>query len=170
LKKIKTSIIVILAVLLIAITGFNIYIRCANRMPYVFATHTVYVQYQHITYSYSNKEIKHKLEDLVGVKNYNYNEKNIKQYGRTQLMFRAITIRKNLSQLDYIEVLCHELLHLKHYTLNERSTQYKTFKTLYNSEFKQIALNIAYKMQYGEYPYEYECYAQIVEYLEKQPI
>ena len=139
-------------------------------MPYVYATHSIYMEYKDTTYNYSNMEIKEKLEDLVGVNHYIYKEQNIERRGRTLLMFRIITIQRNLSQMLYIDVLCHELLHLKYYSINERFVMYKTFITLYNSEFKQVAINIAYRMKHGYYPYKYECYAQIVEYLEKQPI
>ena len=67
LKKIKISLIAILSILLIAIISFNIYIRCANRMPYVFANHTISVQYNKITYPYTKSQIKQKLEDLTNV-------------------------------------------------------------------------------------------------------
>jgi hypothetical protein len=59
------------------------------------------------------------------------------------------------------------LLHLKYNTINERYVQYQTFVTLFNSEFRQIALNIVYKMQEGKYLYEYNCYAQIYDYLKE---
>lgn len=171
-SKIKTIIILILSILLVIFGVLTIYPHCSHKMKYKHATNTIYIKRVEIEYNYSKQEIRNKLEDITGISWYIYREKNLKEgtYGRTQLMFRTIEVEPSISENKYIEVVCHELLHLKYYTLNERFTTYQTFVTLYNSEFKQVALNMIHDMQYGEYLYEYECYAQIVEYLEKQPI
>lgn len=167
MTKFKTCIIVILAVLLLIVAFQSIYPRFAHRMEYVEPTDIISVQYKEVDYGYSKSTIKDKLKNIVGIKFYIYIEKNISSeyLGKTSFMFRTITLDKNLTNNEYIEVLCHELLHLKYNTANERFTQYQTFVFLYNSEFRQTALNILYKMQYGYYAYEYNCYSQIVEYL-----
>lgn len=137
------------------------------RMEYIAPTDIISMQYKEIDYGYSKSTIKDKLENIVGIKFYIYKEKNISSeyLGRTNFIFRTIILDKNLTNNEYIEVLCHELLHLKYNTANERYTQYQTFVYLYNSEFRQTALNILYKMQYSYYSYEYNCYSQIVEHL-----
>lgn len=167
MTKFKTCIIVILAVLLLIVAFQSIYPRFAYRMEYITPTDIISMQYKEIDYGYSKSTIKDKLENIVGIKFYIYKEKNISSeyLGRTNFIFRTIILDKNLTNNEYIEVLCHELLHLKYNTANERYTQYQTFVYLYNSEFRQTALNILYKMQYDYYAYEYNCYSQIVEYL-----
>lgn len=167
MAKIKTCIIVILAILL-AITSFQtIYPRLAHKMEYVRPSTIISVDYKETNYNYSKLAIREKLENLVGVNFYIYKEKDTssKYLGKTDFIFRTITLGKNLKVADYVEVLCHELLHLKYNTADERFTQYQTFVYLYNSEFKQTAINIIYKMNYGYYYYDYNCYSQIIDYL-----
>ena len=167
MTKFKTCIIVILAVLLLIVAFQSIYPRFAHRMEYVEPTDIISVQYKEVDYGYSKSTIKDKLENIVGVRHYIYIEKNTnkKYFGITNFIFRTIVIDKSLTAYDYVEVLCHELIHLKYNTANERFTQYKTFVYLYNSEFKQSALNIIYKLQHDYYYYEYDCYSQIIYYL-----
>ena len=167
MTKLKTCIIVILSILS-AITSFQaIYPRFSHRMEYVIPNDIIYVSYIDIDYNYSKQDIRLRLESITGIKYYFYTEKSLKNniMGYTNITLRHITIDSNISNNEYIEVLCHELLHLKYNTGNERFTQYKTFVTLYNSEFKQIANNIVNKMYNGYYHYDYNCYAQIIEYL-----
>lgn len=132
-------------------------------------TFVVGVEYEDVDYGYSKKQIRNKLEKLTGVTLYFYNEKTLRDgdKGVSNPMYRFIVIDKSLSANEYIEIMCHELMHLKYNTVNERYVQYHTFVTLFNSEFRQIALNIVHKMQYGEYLYEYNCYAQICDYLKE---
>ena len=165
----KTKIIIVLSALLLAVGFEAIYVRVAHRMEWIPNKSVVAVEYKDIDYGYSKKEIRNKLETLTGVKWYSYKEKTLKEgnKGMSSPMLRRIVVDKNLTENEYIEVMCHELLHLKYNTINERYVQYHTFVTLFNSEFRQIALNIVYKMQYGEYLYEYVCYAQIYDYLEE---
>lgn len=167
MTKFKTCIIVILAILLLIVSFQTIYPRFSHIMKYKAPTCSVLVQYKETDYGYSKSTIKDKLENIVGIKFYIYKEKNIcsEYLGKTNFMFRTITLDKNLTNNEYIEVLCHELLHLKYNTANERFTQYQTFVYLYNSEFKQSALNIIYKLQHDYYYYEYDCYSQIIDYL-----
>lgn len=167
MTKFKTCLIIILALCLSVITFQCIYPRLAHKMSYVAPQHSILIERPNPTYYYSKDLIRTKLEYLTGVKYYIYKEKvtKPKYYARTSFMFRTIAIDNSLTINEYVEVLCHELLHLKFNTANERFTQYQTFVFLYNSEFRQTALNILYKMQYGYYAYEYNCYSQIVEYL-----
>ena len=170
-KKIRTTIIILLSVLCALLSFLTIYSFTANNMPYK-ASRILSISYTEPTYNYSKTEIRKKLNSITGVSWYIYRDKNLKSEisGQTNLIFRTIEVSPYLTQSEYIEVMCHELMHLKYHTRNERFTQYQTFVTLYNSEFKDVALNIAYNMQYGDYPYEYDCTAQIVDFLEKQPI
>lgn len=167
--KIKIIIIICLSVLLVIIGVDAIYIRTAHKMEWRSAKYVAQVKYEDIDYGYSKKQIRNKLEKLTGQKLYFYKEKTLRDgdKGISSPMLRFVIIDKNLTSNEYIEVMCHELIHLKYNTINERYVQYQTFVTLFNSEFRQIALNIVYKMQYGEYLYEYECYAQIYDYLKE---
>ena len=164
----KKAVIIIICILLGIVTFEMIYPRVAYKMEYKSANTSIYVEYKEVT-NYTKQEVKSKLEELLGLSCYFYQEKDLGEEisGVSYLMFRFIIIEKDLNINDYIEVLCHEMIHLKYNTLNERFTQYKTFEVLYNSEFNQVALNIAYNMKHGIYPYEYDCYAYIVEYLKQ---
>lgn len=151
---------------MLAISIYTIYPLFSHKMEYVEATDKLNIQYQTIDYNYSREELKAKVEDLVGVKFYFYKDNPPKDNnGYTLLPIRVVYIDEALSDNDYIEALCHELTHLKYNTRNDRFTQYQTFITLYNSEFRQVALNIAYGLENGYYTEEYNCYAQIVDFL-----
>lgn len=167
IKIIKNLIILLISLLLCILVFQIIYPRFSYNMKYVKPTTYLGVQYKYVYYKYSKQEIKNKLEDIIDVDYYIYIETELNDNinGCTNLMFRYILIDKDLSQLDYIETMCHELIHLKYNTGNERFTQYQTFITLYNSEFRQVALNIIYYMENGYYYYDYDCYSQIVDYL-----
>lgn len=167
--KTKIIIIVCLSILLFVVGFEAIYIKVSHKMEWRPVEHIVQVEYKDIDYGYSKKQIRNKLEKLTGVTLYFYKEKTLKdgQHGMASPMFKFILVDKNLPENEYIEVMCHELIHLKYNTINERYVQYHTFVTLFNSEFRQTALNIVHKMQYGEYLYEYNCYAQIYDYLKE---
>lgn len=167
-KRVIEKLIIVLLVVMWMILVFEIvYPLYSYKMDYVQPTRYIGVQYQHVTYSYSRQEVRNKLENILGVNHYIYIEKELEDNigGYTYPMFRCIVINTNLSELDYVEAICHELIHLKYNTGSERFVQYQTFITLYNSEFKQVAINIIYYLENGYYYYEYDCYAQIVEYL-----
>lgn len=171
-SKIRKAIL-ILAYLLFGLLLFeSIYPRLAHRMDYQVETGYYRVNYSNIDYGYTRQEIRDKIESLVGVDHYLYFEKSLgnETAGLTALMFRTIVIDNTLSDNEYIETMCHELIHLKYNAGNERFTQYQTFVTLYNSEFRQIALNIAHEMQIGRYAYEYDCTAQIVDFLNNKVV
>lgn len=166
----KAKIIIICLSILLFIVGFEaIYVRVAHKMEWRATQFVIEVEYKDVDYGYSKKQIRNKIEKLTGVNIYLYKEKYLREgdKGICFPMFRFVIIDKNLTQNEYIECICHELTHLKYNTVNERYVQYQTFVTLFNSEFRQIAINIVYKMQYGEYLYEYECYAQIYDYLKE---
>jgi hypothetical protein len=164
----KKAVIIIICILIGVCVFEMIYPRFAHKLEYKSATTTIYVEYKEVT-DYTKEEVKNKLENILGVNSYFYVEKDLDEdiSGFTYLMFRLIVIEKDLSINDYIEVLCHEMIHLKYNTIDERFTQYKTFERLFESEFRQVALNIVHDMQWGVYPYEYECYAYIVDYLKQ---
>ena len=166
-KKIKTTILILLYLLFGLLLFESIYPRLAHRMDYQIETGYYRVTYSDIDYGYTRQEIRDKLESLVGVDHYLYFEKTLDNEiaGVTALMFRTIVIDNTLSDNEYIETMCHELIHLRYNVGNERFTQYQTFVTLYNSEFRQIALNIAHDMQIGKYAYEYDCTQQILDFL-----
>ena len=55
-------------------------------------------------------------------------------------MFRFVIIDKTLIENEYIEVMCHELMHLKYNTINERYVQYQTFVTLFKVNLDKFRL------------------------------
>lgn len=171
-KKIKTTILILMSMIFALLLFECIYPRFAHRMDYQIESKYYHAVYSNIDYGYTKQEIRSKLEDIVGVDHYLYFEKSLGEQtaGCTLLMFRTILIASDLSVNEYIEIVCHEFIHLKYNTGNERFTQYQTFITLYNSEFRQIALNIAHDMQAGRYAYEYDCTAQIVDFLNNKVV
>lgn len=157
---------IIFIILSVISLSILIYPNFSHRMLYREPNKTLEVQYEQTDYKLSNGEIRRSIEDLVGVKVYWYSEKSISdRAGKSNLYVRRVVMDTNASQNDYIETLCHELIHIKHFTANERFVNYKTFTTLYESKFRQVALNMAWEMQNGQCEKEYNCLAQICDYL-----
>lgn len=169
--RIKNTILTLCIILVAFLSFLTIYGFTANSMLYK-PYNKINIEYTEPTYNYSKTEIRNKLNHITGVSWYIYREKNLKEdiSGRTQLLFRTIEVSPQLTTNEYIEVMCHELMHLKYHTRNERFAQYQTFVTLYNSEFRDIALKIAYDMGERLYEYEDNCYEQIVDFLEDKVI
>lgn len=143
-----------------------IYPKISHKMPYIEPSKVLQVEYEQTDYKMSTGEIRHRIEDLVGVNVYWYKESKLDgRVGKSNVHLRRVVIDTNATQSDYIETLCHELLHIKHFTANERFVNYKTFVTLYESEFRQVAINMAWEMQNGKVEREYNCLAQICDYL-----
>lgn len=157
----------IVCIILSAISlGALIYPNFSHKMRYRKPDRALEVQYEQTDYRLSTGEIRSRIEDLVGVKMYWYKEKELSgRDGKSNIYIRRVVMDANCNQNDYIENFCHELLHLKYFTTNERFVNYKTFVTLYESEFRQVALNLAWKMQDGRIDHEYDCLAQICDYL-----
>lgn len=157
-----------LVVLLVYSVFQVVYPQCSHKMPFVEPNGAVSINYEpNIDYGYDRHKIRQKLNALVGVHFYMYRERRLNDcWGRTVILYRLVEVDRDIAINDYIETVCHELCHLKYNTANERYTQYKTFVTLYESEFRQIALNIAYKMQRDKYSRQYNCLGQIIEYLQ----
>lgn len=90
---------------------------------------------------------------------YIYNEKDllsntteeIVQLGYANNLFRTVTVDKNLSSWIYIEVLSHEIAHIKYCTLNDTYVQYMVFKTLFESKSQVLHA-------YAEYMIYTQCY------------
>lgn len=146
--------------------GILIYPNLSHKTPYKYANKTIDVKYEETDFKISNNQIRERIERLVGVKVYWYSEESQRDNaGASNLYFRHVIMDNTISQSDYIETFCHELLHFKYFTTNERFVNYKTFITLYESEFKQVAINMAWEMQNGKVEREYNCLAQICDYL-----
>ena len=90
-----------------------------------------------------------------------------KYAGYTKVFSCVIVVDETLKLRDYVTTLTHELIHITHYTRNERYVSFMTFKTLYESEndyFKNIALYYAWLQFEAGFPYEYDCTGYIKEY------
>lgn len=73
---------------------------------------------------------------------------------------------------DYFIVLTHEYIHISKVLGDERATQFKTFKLLYesnNNRLKQCAIQLAINILYNRYPQEYDCSYYIIEYIQSLP-
>ena len=169
-KKMVRSLIIVCEILLLALFWFEIVNARLVKMPYEIPNSSIYVEYVNIDYGYTKAELKTKIENLTGQRWYIYREKELEPftYGQTYIMFRWVEISEDLDLNTYAETLCHELVHLKYNTGDERFTTYQTFVILYESEFRQIALNMLYGQANGQYSYDYDCYAQMVNYLKER--
>lgn len=156
-----------IAIIIISVISLYIliYPNFSHKMPYIESTQVPTFKQENIVYNMSTDDIRNTIEGLVGIKSYWYDEKPMVVAGTSNLYLRRVVMDTTASQNDYIETFCHELLHIKHFTSNERFVNYKTFITLYESEFRQVALNMAWKMQNGQCEKEYNCLAQICDYL-----
>jgi hypothetical protein len=116
----------------------------------------------------NRNEIRKDIEDLLNIRFYFYEETKIEDGGMCNPIIRKILLSSDLTDIEYIEIFCHELCHIKYFTSNERFTQYKTWETLYNSDkYRPVANYILYKMSRRMYYKEYDCYCQILEYLKE---
>ena len=170
MKNFKIIILIILSGML-AITSFQcIYPIFSHKMDYKSPTKIISVEYNYnLSYPYTRNEVRKKIENIVNVKHYLYFEYSMKDAdGRAVQIIRSVFLNKDTNLNKYIQDICHELIHIKYNTFNERFVQFKTFEYLYNSEFIELAINMIVEMQHGLYPYEYDCYQQIVEFLEKE--
>lgn len=139
--------------------------RMSQTIEYVAIEPKISLEYEPYTTNMTKVDIRERMERIVGVRLYRETFKPIMSKGETNFFTRVIRIRDDISATDYIWVLCHEMVHLKYYSDCERFTQFKTFEYLYNSEFKAMAINLACSMRDGGFEREYNCYAQIEEYL-----
>lgn len=118
--------------------------------------------------STNRNEIRKEIGELLGVNVYFYRETKLENaMGVCNPFIREVVLSTDLNDMEYIETICHELCHIKYFTINERFTQYKTWETLYNTnKYKPVANYILYKMSRNKYYKDYNCYYQILEYLE----
>lgn len=67
--------------------------------------------------------------------------------GYTVFPIRKIVIKSSQSLSDYLATVTHEFIHLKYYTLNERWTEFESFKLLYesdNPDLHQAGINLGF--------------------------
>ena len=66
--------------------------------------------------------------------------------GYTVFPIRKIVIKSSQPLSDYLATVTHEFIHLKYYTLNERWTEFESFKLLYESENPDLhqAVNLGF--------------------------
>lgn len=165
---VESIVILFLFVNIVLFTYIHFVITCREMSPtmeYVAVEPKISLEYEPYTTDMTRAEIRERMEDIVGVCLYDERFEVIADNGNTNTFSRIIRIYKYIKTTDYIWVLCHEMVHLKYYSHCERFTGYKTFVYLYNSEFRPMAINLACSMRDGLFGQEYNCYAQIEEYL-----
>lgn len=143
----------------------NTCMEMSQTMEYVAVEPKISLEYEPYSTDMTRAEIRERMERIVGVCLYDERFEAIADKGNVNTFSRVIRINKDIEITDYIWVLCHEMVHLKYYSHCERFTSYKTFVLLYNSEFRPMAINLACSMRDGGFEQEYNCYAQIEEYL-----
>lgn len=148
----------------------TIYANTNHNLPYKEST-LEYVKYENYRPNYVTESyIKEEVDKLFPNINYVLNHKPIPgaTAGYTYIMLKLVYIDTDLSLEDYTLTLTHELVHISHFTVNERYTNFKMFQILYESEneyFKNVALAYANSDVQGRVIYEYSCGGYIEEYL-----
>lgn len=161
-----TKFCIAIIILSIVSLGMLIYPNFSHNMPYKDTSVVLDISYEQVEYKMSTSQIRERIENLTGVNVYWYKENNLNgKVGKSNLFLRQVVMDNEARQNEYIADFCHELLHIKYFTTNERFVTYKTFVTLYESEFRQVAINMACEMQNGKVDKEYNCLAQICDYL-----
>lgn len=169
MKKWFNFVFIPLFILNIAIFSLTIYSRNINVLTYKNCSITS-VEYTICNDGITREQIKEDVDGLFGNPFYilNYSGLDAGTAGRTLLLINLITLDEGLSLEQYTLTLTHELVHLTHFTTNERYTSFTAFKVLYESEidyFKCVALKYANDQVKHRYPMEYDCSGYIEEYL-----
>lgn len=129
-----------------------------------------YSPQEEIICNLTKAEVKELLNDIYQT-SYTYSEQeylgeNVK--GVADVTNKHITLLSDLHTIRYIEVLSHEIVHIKYQTSNETFTEYTSIVTLYESgieTFKKIALNKARLIISGTYENtQYDCGYYLLKY------
>ena len=90
--------------------------------------------------------------------------------GRAVCLPPMVFVDKRLSNANFITTYVHELLHIKHQTLDETYVSFMTFKTMYesgNETLRGCAMRLASQTVAGAYPGDYDCGYYILKYLKE---
>ena len=113
---------------------------------------------------------------------YIYKVDDAKQYvwseATSNWFIRTVWMRSDYDSVyDYGCALAHELIHIKHITVNEAWVEFETFKVLYNSEYKILhdlgkycglkILNLRYNDDYDTIGWQYDVSGHVIKYLEE---
>lgn len=143
--------------------------RVDGEIKYVYAPtdETLNIEYSYWETDKTRQQLKYEIEELVGIRGYKYKEEDLQGSlsGLCEFGTNTVTIDIYLDDQNYVKALVHELCHVKYRSTDERYTEFKTFEYLYNSQFKQVALNLAYVQMCGYVPIEYNCWYYIYNYL-----
>lgn len=165
------NIMIVMLIILIILSVYPItiaiYSLTSHKLPFQYATPT-HIDFEYKKISYTHKQVREYIEQIVGKLPYFYREKDIliskNRYGETNLILRVVTIHNNLDIYNYIFSFAHEYLHLKYMTASERFVNLKTFELLYNSgnnDFRNVAIWYANRDMIGIIPHDYQCWAYI---------
>lgn len=172
-KKLNKSVIIFLSICIVILGAFSIFILCNNRydkMPHLTADFSFTYQGKYLT----QEEAVDLCTDLVGDYNVIFVDKiRNNTLGVSTIPLRTAYIKKGQSGWELLEVITHELVHLKYWSINETFTQFMTFKLLYESDNeilhnkgKEIA--IAQCTNYEFFGTDYDCSWYILNYLKER--
>lgn len=174
-KSIKIFI-AILSIILVSIIGVSIFYQA--RRNYKFVDVDSYTRQMYINYlnkqvksvqKSTKQEIRAMLEDELDFHDYTYKEVDISNGGYAGKFSKIIEINKDLDVETYCFVLCHEMCHLKYESSNEIQTNFMAFKSLYESDNKQLNnIGTWFGIYFLDGNYENDCSKLIVDYLKEQ--
>lgn len=132
------------------------------------------IELQPMNYSLTNDDYATLLRKIYATPHIYFDTENMQEHqlGHSRPLIRTVTIRKNLSEQEYVVTYAHELTHVKFMYGNETMTHYKTFVVLYESghpELRHMALSEARDILLGAYSgTSYDCGYYILEYLKEK--
>lgn len=177
-KKITIWILSILIVLSVIANGIMVYkIKNKPKPPSldVIPYEHYYIPQDIILCTLTKTEVKEMIDDVYKT-SYTYNEvgylgvdlRGDTLQGNADTTNRHISVLSNLQIINYIEVLSHEIVHIKYQTTNETFTEYTSIISLYESDvgvFRSVALNRArFIIGGGCAGTEYDCGYYLIEY------
>lgn len=127
-------------------------------------------EYEYGLYELENWEYKSLLEYQMKPV-YIYTERNLNGWaGEARPILRMVTIDKDVKGYSYCVTLTHELMHLQHFSANERFVCAKTFEFLYENEdedLKQAGVRYGYAVLNNRYSGVYDITDWIINYLKE---
>lgn len=169
LRIVNYSLLILTLILITILTIFTIFYS-NNNLEYKYADLTeIKIKYEYEG-SVTKEHIIKEVNLLFGNPSYSLIEKDlpINILGRTNIFLRKIEMDKHQNLKNYAMTLAHELVHLVHFTANERYCNFTAWKLLYesNDSFLRDAARYYIKLEQNDCVYEeYSCAGYINDYL-----
>ena len=175
MKSALSNIIIIVLVVLLVVVYTNLYLLLFNNYltekeftPYDFG-------FELVILDITQEQAVELASECVGLNDFTIeytNDLKSGVVGNSNLLTHRIKIKESLIPFQQLPVLVHEMVHIKYYTVNERFTEFTTFKLMYESENeilheagRQYAQTLCSK-DWGEY----DCSWYIMKYLEEEKL